>query len=1318
MKTQTAIHFPTEESMKRSALLRSLSLFISSTLFVVLLLLPTLAFGQAGTSSVGGTVTDPQGNLIAGASVTLVNTGTNTSRTSTTNDVGKYSFEFVPPGDYRVEVEAKGFKKSVLDGVHALVAQSTAADVKLEIGQVSEIVTVTAGGAEQLVNRDDATLGHTFIPKQITELPTNARSVPALLTLQPAATRDGYVAGSRADQSNVTLDGVDINETQTNSVGANVQDDPIASNLPNNNTVLRLNSEAIQEFRVTTTNPNANQGHSGGAQISLVTRGGSNEWHGSLFELYRSKGLAANDFFNNRIGKEQPQLIRHSFGGSVGGPIRKDRAFFFYSYESLRQLSQTSVARTVPLASLGRGELRYRSSSGSIVTLTTAQLNAAFPALDMNPAAIAALAAAAAKYPANDFTSGGDSTNLFKLNTGAFRFNASTPVKLNSHVGRFDFNLTDRQQLFVRANVIYDLTGQAPQFPDTPAPNVWSHPTGLAGGHTWTINNRLINRFTYGYTREAFTTQGDSAANAISFRFIFSPLGFSRTVTRITPVQTIADDVSWVKGNHTLQFGGSIRVVRNNRIGFSNAFDNAIANPSFYSGGAGAQLSTPVSTFATANGIPTFTSADRAAVQNAVSALIGRFSQYTANFTFDADGSLLSSGTPTDRTFATEEYEPYAQDIWKFRSNLTFTLGLRYSLSKPVYEVNGFEMKSNIPLSDLFAQRLAGAAKGTPVNTSITFDRSGPANGRPSLYNWDKNNFQPRIAVAWSPAFKHGFLSKVFGANNESQFRGGFAITNDQYGSALAVNFDLANAVGFVSNYTTPANTFCTNNLACLAPQFTGFGQAVRPLPNVIVPAKLNFPNLQPADNSRRIETSLDSNLVAPINYSWNFTYERQLPKGFFIQASYIGRYANNLIANRDVMALNNFVDPKSGVDWYTAATQLEILRTQGVPVSGVTQIPYFANLFPSNLARLMNINYWGCDPSDPDYADCIVVPENLNQTQAVYLMASADVYGNDWTDTQDALDAAIGGNLFFHPQYGALATYSSIGHSRYHAGTLSIRERLGKSLTFDLNYTLSHSLDDASGLQTGGGFGGLFIHNPIRQHDWYANSDFDVRHLINANSIWELPFGRGRRFLSGANSFTEAALGGWRLSGIFRWNSGFPISTPFDDARWATNWNVQTNAIRLKSFESCPDRGGVNAPKLFGCDPNGIYRSLRNARPGESGERNTLRLPGYVAFDIGLAKKFKLPWGGEGAHTLELRLEAFNVTNTQRMGALTGGRTGYGIGLDPAGAPVGCSGAACAASPLFGDLATPLSAPSIWSNFSGIQGKPREMQFGAIYRF
>ena len=1232
------------------------------------------AFGQ-DTSAIRGAVKDSQGSVVAGATVTLISPSTNASRTTTTRDNGTYSFDAVEPGDYRLEVEAKGFKKSVTTEIHALVAKPVPVDVQLEIGNVSESVTVASGSAELLVNRDDATLGNNFVNKQITQLPISARNVISLVTLQPGVTRGGYVAGARSDQSNVTLDGVDINESQSNSIGT-VQDNPTTAQLPANNTVLRLNSEAIEEFRVTTANPNASQGRSSGAQVSIVSKAGTNEWHGAAFEFYRSKGLSANDFFNNRSGIAKPQLIRHAFSGALGGPIIKDKAFFFYAYEGRRQLSQSSVVRTVPLASMGQGQLRYKNPSGGITTLTTAQLNTIFPAVGMNPAAVAVFAQAATKYPANDFTTG-DSTPGALLNTAGFRFNAATPVKLNEHSGNFTFNLTKNQQLSVRTIIQYDLTSLAPQFPDTPRPAVWSHPWGLAVGHTWTLNNNTVNTFHYGYTREAFTTQGDSSDNAISFRFVFSPLGFGRTLSRTTPVQNFTDDLSWNRGNHTIGVGANIRLIRNTNIGFANAFDNAIANPSFYSGGAGASLSTPVNNFSPISG-------SRSGVQNAVSALIGRFSQYTANFTFGHDGSLLPAGSATNRTFATEEYDGYVQDVWRFRPNLTFTFGLRYGLGRPVYETKGFELRSNISLSDYFEKRLAGAKAGVPFFDPITFNLSGPANNAAPLYNWDKNNFQPRVAVAWTPKFKSGFLGKIFGSHDESVIRGGFAITNDQYGEQLAVNFDLANAVGFVSNFTTSANTFCTNNAACAAPRFTGFGQAVRPLPRVVVPGKLTFPSQQPADGSRRIETSFDSKLVAPTNYSWNVTYERQLPHGLVVQAAYLGRYAKDLIATRDVMALNNLVEPKSGMDWYTAAGILEQLRAAGTPVSAIQQIPYFQNLFPANLAALINTNYFGGTVLNPAY----------NATQAVYAMGF-EVFDNDWTDTQDALDTAVGQNLFFNPQYGALSAYSSIAKSRYHAATISIRERLGKQLTFDFNYTLSHSLDDASGLQTSGGYGAAFIHNPILQRQSYANSDFDIRHIINVNAIWEVPFGRGRRFFNNSGSVVDAILGGWQISSIYRWNSGLPVGAPYDDARWATNWNVQSNAIRIKPIKSCPDRGGLVTPKLFGCNPKGIYNSFRNARPGEAGDRNVFRLPGYLALDMGLAKEFRVPWSER--QKLQLRFEAFNVTNTQRMGALDPSRTGYGITIDP------FNGA---------------SPPSNWSNFTGIQGQPREMQFGFRYSF
>jgi len=335
-----------------------------------------------------------------------------------------------------------------------------------------------------------------------------------------------------------------------------------------------------------------------------------------------------------------------------------------------------------------------------------------------------------------------------------------------------------------------------------------------------------------------------------------------------------------------------------------------------------------------------------------------------------------------------------------------------------------------------------------------------------------------------------------------------------------------------------------------------------------------------------------------------------------------------------------------------------------------------------------------------------------LTATQAVYV-AAQDFYGNDWTDLQfDIDDLGIFPHMFFQPQYGALATFSSVGRSWYHAGTVSIRERLGTKLTMDFNYTLSHSLDDASGLQTSGGYGAAFILNALRQRDWYASSDFDLRHIININAVYQLPFGHGQPFGSTSNKWVNGVLGGWQVSGIYRWNSGLPFSAPYDDVRWATNWNAQSYVARLSDFQACPTKGGTS-PKFF-CNPTQAYRSFRNAFPGESGERAPFRLPGYVDLDLGLAKEFTMPWSEN--HKLQLRWEVFNVTNTQRLGAIDTSRTGYGITLDPGGRPLGCSGATCAAFKTGSGV--PATAPVNWSNFTGIQGTPRVMQFGIRYSF
>lgn len=391
-------------------------------------LAPIVLLGQTGTSSIRGTVTDPSGAIIVDASVKVFSPATNLERMQRTGPTGNFSFELLPVGDYRVEVEAPGFKKEVL-GVHALVGRPAELSVRLELGSPTQTVEVTAENSAVQVNTQDSSLGNNFVSQQITQLPLEARNVLSLLTLQPGVTRSGYVAGARSDQSNITLDGININDAQTNAIGNAEQSSPI------NGPVLRLNSEAIEEFRVSTVTANASAGRSSGAQIALVTKRGSNDFHGSLFESHRNTIFTANDWFNNNSGVPRPVLLRNTFGGALGGRVIKDKLFFFYSYEGKRDASSIPVpASTVPLPTLGQGIVRFKASNGTVGSLTPAELQTIFPDTGgENPTAVAAIAKAAATYPANDFTVG-DSKPGQLFNVAGIRFNSSAPAKWNSHV--------------------------------------------------------------------------------------------------------------------------------------------------------------------------------------------------------------------------------------------------------------------------------------------------------------------------------------------------------------------------------------------------------------------------------------------------------------------------------------------------------------------------------------------------------------------------------------------------------------------------------------------------------------------------------------------------------------------------------------------------------------------------------------------------------------------------------------------------------------------------------------------------------------------
>ncbi|MGH9795482.1 MAG: carboxypeptidase regulatory-like domain-containing protein [Candidatus Acidiferrales bacterium] len=365
------------------------------------------------TASLTGVVTDGSGAVIPGVEVTLTDTQTGAVQKATTNDLGVYLFVRVRPASgYTITFAKEGFKKHSIVEVAVAVNTTGTRNAMLEIGEVSAVVTVESAGAAT-INTTDATIGNAIETRRIQDLPLSLRNSPArLLGLQPGvvantgggANRDGAVTGARTDQGNITLDGLDVNDMAGGFAFTVVGQAPI---------------DTIQEFRTVSANPAATDGRSGGAQITLVTKSGSNDWHGSARYFWRHEAFAANSFFNNKAGTPRPTLRRHQFGGNFSGPILRDRLFFFSDYEARRQNSQFTNQRTAPLQHVFNGSVAYVNDGpgcGATSTLQTAPscitiLTPAEVAM-IDPASIGAasgiLSTLSSRYPVGQLGLGGN----------------------------------------------------------------------------------------------------------------------------------------------------------------------------------------------------------------------------------------------------------------------------------------------------------------------------------------------------------------------------------------------------------------------------------------------------------------------------------------------------------------------------------------------------------------------------------------------------------------------------------------------------------------------------------------------------------------------------------------------------------------------------------------------------------------------------------------------------------------------------------------------------------------------------------------------
>ena len=1218
---------------------------------------PAPAGAQSGTASIRGTVVDPQGAAVPDALVTLTREATQASRSTVTNEAGAYQFVGLVPGRYELTVAISGFSTSRVENIEARVDSALRQDVELSLGDLTETLTVEA--ESPLINTEDAAMGNTIDQRAIAALPVEARSVVELLSLQPGAVyvpspqlavgdvdpRFGAVSGARADQQTVTLDGVDVNDPELQTAY---------------NSAVRVTQEALQEFRVSTSNYGAVYGRSSGPQVSMVTKSGSNQFKGSAYFYRRDTKFSSNEYFNKLSTQaeginEAPLLDKNIFGGSLGGPIVKDRLFFFVNYEQLKEDSERPVVRGVPSGSMRDGVLQYECADpaacpgGSVAGFTgTHTIEPGWYGL--TPAQIAAIdplgigpSLAASTY-FRDFPlpnePGLDGHNLMD-----YRFPSPIKNDFKTYIARLDAKLdqSGHQNLFVRFNAQDDVVNDPAQYPGEPSrsQDVFKN-WGLAVGHDWVISNTLMNTFRYGYTKIDAATVGRVNANLVDFRFIDDIIPFTYNAARTTPTHNFVDELSWLTGKHTLKVGANIRFTRIPSIRETTSWLDATINPSWVSGvGRTYMPGRPGCTTPGCSQVPAVASTFQSGYADAWLNILGVLSQANLNANYLADGTLLDVGTPVPRKYATNEYDLFVQDRWQISPSLTVTAGLRWALYSPPWEVNGQQVAPTPSMGEWFAERERNMQAGIPSSASplVSFDLAGPANGgKQGFYKYDKNNFGPSIAFTWTPKAKGGLLGWLAG-DNELVVRGGYSKVFDRIGLGLARQFDRFLAFGMSTSLSSPFGDPYEENPDA---RFVDINTMPPTLPEA---PPGGFP-ATPPPRSGQITGSIDDTLVTPSAHMINLAVSRQFGKDFSVEAAYVGRFGRDQLVRRDLAMYLNLTDPASGMTYFEAAQALiRAYQSAGLDVNSpasaygvLAPIPYWENLFPG----MAGYPEAGLTPTqatafffnevDPDYT---FAPFLMDQA----CFPSCSIYG----------DYAM-----FAEQYDSLGSVSSIGRSNYNALQLTLRRRYSKGFQFDLNYTLAHAKDMASAAERGSEFGNFdnggysgFLVNTWDPESNYGSSDYDVRHQVNFNWIWDLPFGQGRRYGGSASGFLNQLIGDWSFSGLVRWTSGFPFNVYNCRSCWATNWNLQGNAELVTPGVLPPTETTLNAvddrPSPF-ANAEEALGFFRRQLPGEVGLRNQLRGDGFFTIDLSFAKAFKL---GFGDHKIRFRWDIFNVTNT-----------------------------------------------------------------------
>ena len=1230
---------------------------------VVLAMCAPWGSAQSTSGRVRGTVTDASGGAVAGATVTLVNTATNIKRDATTGATGEYLFLEVPVGSYQLEINQTGFKKYVRKDIVVDLNSVVTVDIPLQLGGTTETVEVT--GEPPVIDTTTTQLGAVVGSRAVTELPLNSRDTYQLLQLQPGvqsqlgndlfygSDKPGVVTvnGGRGRSNNYSVNGGDGND--------------LFANLP----AVQPSPDSIEEFRVITNSFDAEYGRNSGSVVNVVTKSGTNNFHGSAYEFFRNTVLDARPFMVTPTTK--PDFQQNQFGGTLGGPIKKDKTFFFASYEG-RRVKQGILSNPVPLLTndqLGGnfGDLTGNLTTAPVASTLLGRCGSQLPTNGQQElAAMVAAGANASPTPYTDIFPNGViptqcfdpiSTSIYNqyvhpTTDGAFQ---ESPNKINNgdqFTIKVDQDLTKNQKLAVYYYFDDDyLLDPFAKFQAAGGnlgnfPGVFSTRTQqLNATHTWTIGSNMVNEFRFSYFREGqgqfnapkvtstvTASCGANTANCFTGTTDQPLLDSNGNVIAASPDLGIHPNLGANKeGLPFISVAGGMILGNNfegqlpqtgNTFQFADNFSKLVGTHSFKWGGDIRYQMFDQTLYYNVNGSINFGPGGSNDTGDSY-----------ANYLLGLPNSYSQGSAQEELVRSTSVYL-YAQDSWKIKPNLTLNYGLRWEMNTPLTDIGKkvqtyrpgqistiypCQISSNNPLYDP-SQSDGGCTSGglTPVGLVFPGDKGVP-NGLTDTYY---KAFAPRLGINWSPAADSGLMKAITGGPNKMTISAGWGLFYNPIEQLVLEQFSAEPPFGG-SNYISDP---------MFQAPFVTQGGLVNPNPfNGI----LNPPRGEPIDwstfRSILLYGQFPRQLRTQYAAQYNLTIKRELPGNLLFQIGYVGSQGHRLLASYDLnhgnpatcnglQAISDYNnDPSVSCGPQSADNAYYVSPLDNIPAGGLT-LPY----------------------GGPNGAPFVFLPgggnvganNNGNGITLVGLRQYSSPLCNPLTGAQCPSDGI--------PVFSNIFTENTIAHSNYNSLQVLVEKHWSHGLQFSGAYTYSKSLDNASSFESS--------LNPVNFNATYGPSLFDARHRFVFSYVWEIPTPK-------YDGFKGQMLNGWQLSGIVTFQTGFPVRitssddveefySTFFEAPGEPNWNTGAGFKpgTLAQWDPRKHSGFAFDPTQFTND---------TVAPGTIGNapRSICCQPGINNWDMGIFKGFQL---GERLR-MEFRTEFYNIWNHTQFYSVDG---------------------------------------------------------------